>query len=287
VSTATCGVPWGEKFIKYLWITYIRKLLPQYKKSFGLNNKKTLDCMILLADKLKEFILFFPDKKEFFNDEIVSLYQCIIDNSLNSKITIKTKIKLASIQYAIYRYPHGCPSFFRDLINEVTKSFGENSEELFQCVDYYLRSDLYDKSDINYLYDFFELAKNHNHDFYCGNFPDLLEENGFLNKALKIFIYEFEKITKYQPIWLTYSQNLIPENISRLYILLNDPKGLLDFLIIIRDSFLEIPSLNTNPDELYYGYKEAVDAFNSAISELENIINPKTDFEEDRLVREG
>ena len=262
--------------------TNIRKQISCYIDTIGINDPKTLGCMIQLADRLQEI----DDKSEEIQLEVIKLYQTAIEFLTDFELRIKTKLKLSQIyagQYYIRRnndnsfsmiHYEGCNSiFFRDLINDSSIYYGRDSQETFQCVELYLASFEYEEEDINDLFEFFEIAKANNYDLADYDFADFLQSHDYKDKALEIKLYYLELQNKHAPLWHVYFENGTPSDICDLYIDMCNIHGLLNMLILIRDSVSSIPSSFPKEIEKIKDYDEILKSLNCGISDLIEINN--------------
>lgn len=260
-----------------LVITNIRNKILSYSNKLGLNDPKTLDCMIELADKLKEI----DTKSEKLQLERINLYQTAIENLTDRRIRIKTKLKLldTKLELAIVQkqefwiWPEECnANFFRDLINDSSGCFGRDSKETFRCVELFLQSYQYEDKDVNNLFDIFEIAKASNYDLADYDFADFLQ-GAHNSKALEIKLYYLELQTKGAPLWEIYFGNVTPLEICNLYIKLLDIEGLINMFTSIRDSCLSIPTCFPEEMDRIYDYDGILYSLNIGIDKLVEIKN--------------
>jgi hypothetical protein len=96
------------------------------------------------------------------------------------------------------------------------------------------------------------------------------EEHCHLEKELDIHLNELNLMTKNTPLWLLYFNNLTPMFVCRSFTILCNPQGLLDFLELLKKSFLSISS--QCPKEWDDSCEDAVNSLNVAIAALNEII---------------
>jgi hypothetical protein len=250
--------------------TNIRKQISCYINTIGINDPKTLGCMIQLADRLQEI----RDKSEEIQLEVIKLYQTAIEFLTDVELRIKTKLKLSQIYAGSMIHYEGCNSiFFRDLINDSSIYYGRDSQETFQCVELYLQSYEYEKEDINDLFNFFEIAKANNYDLADYDFADFLESHDYNDKALEIKLYYLELQNKHAPLWHVYFENITPLDICNLYIDMCYIHALLDMLVSIRNSVSSIPSCFPEEIDKIDDYDKILKSLNCGISEIIEINN--------------
>jgi|GEM_PF-6901944 len=262
-------------------IEFLRNAVESNKYTKGLVHQDTLESMIILGDALATHSTNWPEELKTLSasernqrdgklgKERKNLYEFALNNSLDLGFKIKTKQRLA-------KFDSDSPQSYRDLIQESTRYFGQQSNETFDIVKDFVDSGDYETKDLELLYAFFKMIKGKNgvSDLNLTELADEYQENGRLDIALEMYLDILHQRRQSEPLWFIYEHTTAIYDVCDLYIKLDQYENLLSLLESLIRSYLELPAAEKEFREI----KDLDDThalLNSALEEIHSILDKK------------
>ncbi len=235
-------------------IEILRNAVESNKRTKGLVHLETLESMITLADALGKHSPNWLEERNTLSDtnrkqreeelekERTYLYGFLSDNSTDMPLKIKASIKLASILPS----QSDAADLFRSAIKDSSNYYGAYSERTLECIEEFLRSEHYDASDLDTIYQYHNYLRDTNGYSRFDGYSFISEfcvSVGNLEFALSLKLDALEYRMQGEPLWFIYENASNYDDLCELYIKLKEPVKALDLLDSLIESYNSIESL--------------------------------------------